>query len=267
MRIAVISDIHIDVNKDYDVLGTIAEYVKKKAVKLLLIAGDITSYPKQSIEAVKELEKISGIKVLYVPGNHDLWNKDEEFADNDEIYKQFCEDEHCLSGKSYVIGDYAIIGDVGWYDYSFGSRQFSKADFDKQSINGRTWQDSIFNTWSKDNENRCDWFISKLEEEILKHSGKRIILMTHMLSHKAFTVPEDWQDWSYFNGFLGSEKLHELCRRYKVEYAICGHVHFRKTFTEENTTYMCRCLNYYKEWLDGKDLKAQVENAFDIIEL
>ena len=42
---------------------------------------------------------------------------------NDEIYQKFLEDEHCLSGRCYETDKHIIIGDVGWYDYSFGNQE------------------------------------------------------------------------------------------------------------------------------------------------
>ena len=41
MKIAVISDIHVDINENYDVKGAMVDYLKDKAIELLLIAGDL----------------------------------------------------------------------------------------------------------------------------------------------------------------------------------------------------------------------------------
>lgn len=271
MRTAVISDIHIDINEEYDVIAGIAEYVRKNAVGLLLIAGDITSNPEKTIESVQKLESFCRVKVLYVPGNHDMWNQDSSYESNDKIYEMFLEDEHCLSGKVYETDNYVIIGDIAWYDYSFGNQErFDKQDFEKMTYEGRTWQDSLFNTWSRNNEVRCEWFCQQLDKRIResKPKKKKIVLMTHMISHKAFAVPEDVNPiWSYFNAFLGSRKLTELCVENGVQYSICGHVHYRNTFTENQVTWMCRCLNYHTEWLGDKDVRKQIEDAMEIIEL
>ena len=331
MKTAIISDIHVDVNKNYDVTGEIISYLKKNNIELLIIAGDISSDPEKTIATIDNLEKQSGVKVLYVPGNHDLWNKDGKYESNDAIYEMYCKDEHCLSGKCFETDEHIIIGDVAWFDYSFGNTMYSKEEFDKMSMDGRTWQDYLFNTWSKDNVEKSDWFIKKFEEAILKNrvdieqiklktefgaelkteckyelkseidkakshiSGgvlnlvkdvgdmaenqvkykpvtahKKIVLVTHMLSNKAFTVPEDVTgvNWKYFNAFLGSKALQELCEKYSddIDYAICGHVHYRKTVVENRVTYMCRCLNYHKEWLND-NLREQVEGAIEVVDL
>ena len=267
MRTAVISDIHVDINEDYDVIGALKEYLKENEVELLLIAGDISSYPQQTIETVEKLEADGNTKVLYVPGNHDMWNKEGKYENNEVIYDMMCKDPHCLSGKTYEVGDYILLGDVAWYDYSFGNPKYTKEEFDRMEIEGRRFQDSLYNEWSKDNQGKCDWFIKRFEGLMEQNQGKHFILMTHVLSHSAFTVPEEIGNWSYLNAFLGSKKLQDLCLRYPVDYAICGHVHYRKSFKEDGVTWMCRCLNYHNEWRGEKDIRKQIASAIEIIEL
>ena len=271
MRTAVISDIHIDVNESYDVIGGIVDYVREKKVELLLIAGDISSYPEKTIETVRKLEELSGAVVRYVPGNHDMWNKDVAYTSNEAIYERYLEDEHCLSGKLYETDDTIIIGDVAWYDYSFGNHEkFTKQDFEGMTYEGRTWQDSLFNAWSKKNEECCQWFLERFQKLIddNKDKDKKIVLMTHMISHEAFAVPEEMNHiWSFFNAFLGSRELTKLCVENQVKYSICGHVHYRNTFAENGVIWMCRCLNYHNEWLGKKDVRVQIEEAMELVEL
>lgn len=271
MKTAVISDIHIDVNEMYDVVDGIIDYIQKNKVELLLIAGDISSYPKKTIQTVRELEERSGAVVRYVPGNHDMWNKDTCYESNDAIYEAYLEDEHCLSGKIYETENSIIIGDVAWYDYSFGNHEkFTIQDFETMKYEGRTWQDSLFNTWSRENEKRCQWFLERFQKRIdeNKEKGKKIILMTHMISHEAFAVPEEMNHiWSFFNAFLGSKRLKKLCVENQVSYSICGHVHYRNTFIEDDVTWMCRCLNYHNEWLGEKDVSKQIEDAMELVDL
>lgn len=268
MKTAVISDIHIDINEDYEVIEAIAEYVRDNGAELLLIAGDISNHAKESIAAVERLEKESGAKVLYVPGNHDLWDQDKEYGHNDQIYQMFLEDEHCLSGKCFETENSFILGDVAWYDYSFGNQSLYTFDeFETMSIGGRTMQDFYFNKWSADNTGKSAWFVERLKEQLEKNPGKDIVLVTHMLSHEYFCVPESRELWSFLNAFMGSADLKQLCLDYHVKYAICGHIHYRKNTEEAGTTWLCRCLNYQQEWLGEKDVRKQVAEAMAILEL
>ena len=69
---------------------------------------------------------------------------------------------------------------------------------------------------------------------------------------------------------LGTRRLGELYRRYPVEVAICGHVHYRKTLEKDGITWMCRCLNYHSEWrpeYGGDTLSQQIAHAAEVMEL
>lgn len=271
MRTAVISDIHIDVNEQYPVMEELITYIKKNDVEAILIAGDISSSPILTQQLMQQLEEKSGIEVWYVPGNHDLWHKDEETRSTEEIYESFCNDPRCLSGKIIELGNHVVIGDVAWFDYSFGNQRYSNEEFELMSRNGRTWQDSLFNDWSKDNQTCCQRFLDNLEHLLqeckTRYPQKGIVFMTHMISNVRYCVPEEIMDWSYFNAFLGSSCIEELCKKYQPEYAICGHVHYRETATDSGVTWLCRCLNYHTEWQENKDTAQQLSDAIEVIEL
>lgn len=271
MRTAVISDIHIDMNDKYDVMGELIQYLKREKIEALLIAGDISSKPELTLSFAELLEYRSGVRVLYVPGNHDMWNHRKEQCVTEDIYHSFCRDERCLCGKIEVLNRHVVIGDIAWYDYSFGNPQFTDSEFDEMTKDGRTWKDYFYNDWSRRNKEVSHYFLDRLENQlrdsIKLYPNKKIVFMTHMVSNRMFRVPEEINNWAYFNAFLGSAGLEELCIRYQVEYAICGHVHYRHSRKENGVNWMCRCLNYGTEWQGNKDVAEQIADTIEVIEL
>lgn len=269
MRALVLSDIHVDINREYPVAQELGKLAKEREARLVIIAGDVSENQQESLDTLNEIEQVSGAKVLFVPGNHDLWGPQGDPDQIESIYDRYCQDEHCLCGRDYVLGDKVVIGDVGWYDYSFGSGRYSFEEFERMSLAGRTWQDSLRNSWTKDNLGRTQWMLSRLEARMAAYSGKKLVVVTHMLPIKEFTVPQEVANWSYFNAFLGTRKLGELYRRYPVEAAICGHVHYRKSLDKDGIHWMCRCLNYHSEWRpqDGATLREQMEKAVEVLDL
>src|SRR5699024_2694413 len=114
MKIGTISDLHIDANTDEtttqaDYLGVLAEAILTKNIDLLLIAGDISNNAILSQTFVESLKQITKKQVLYVPGNHDYWEKDATVKDTNAVLAYFKQQAECLIEKPYIINeDWAI---------------------------------------------------------------------------------------------------------------------------------------------------------------
>ncbi|SFK52721.1 Calcineurin-like phosphoesterase superfamily domain-containing protein [Marinilactibacillus piezotolerans] len=81
MKIGMVSDLHIDINEKalnegetVDLL--LAQFIEDKQIEILLIAGDISNNYIKSQQFIEKLKKRSGIRVYFVPGNHDYWSKE-----------------------------------------------------------------------------------------------------------------------------------------------------------------------------------------------
>lgn len=74
MKIGIISDIHVDINFNFDIRRDLCKVVKSNGVECLIIAGDISNTYKISLEVIDYIRKNTGVKVYFVPGNHDLWD-------------------------------------------------------------------------------------------------------------------------------------------------------------------------------------------------
>ncbi len=269
MKIAAISDLHLDINRDFDVLGKLVEILNGVSAGMLLAAGDISEDFRKTVRVMEEFEKMSGIRTFYVPGNHDLWSPDPHNYRVDYIYSAFKDDERCLSGKVIEEDGFSIIGDVGWYDYSFGNHErFSLEMFDRMSYMNRTWQDAYKNPWTRDNIRQNEIMLSSIENALKKAGSRNIIAVTHMLPIREFTVLDARPEWEYFNAFLGSEKLGQLFEKYSVRYSVSGHVHYRKEMMKNGISYICPCLGYHSEWRYAEghedDLEYHLRDALRI---
>lgn len=253
MRIAAISDLHIDINRDYPVLECLRDEVERSGASCLIIAGDISEDFRIVKDKMRALEDSASFSVLYVPGNHDLWSPEPSKFKIDYIYSSYRDDERCLSGKSVTLNGVTFIGDVGWYDYSFGNHErFCDEMFEKMTYSGRTWQDALRNPWTRDNRRKCQEQLESLEEKLEKAKGKKIVAVTHMLPIRDFTVLDARPEWEYFNAFLGSSRFGELFEKHGVSFSISGHVHYRREVERNGVSYICPCLGYYSEWRFAK---------------
>lgn len=281
MRIGFISDLHIDINREYPVMDVLAGEAAREQLELLAVAGDISETPDETVEEMERLEERlrseSGCRLFYVPGNHDMWNINCPQSDSDAIYSRYLGDENCLSGRSIRLGDRGgqsfLIGDIGWYDYSFAGTQYSREELDGMSISGRIWQDRLYNSWTEDNPGKNRLMLRQIEEtmtECEKTPGASFIAVTHMLPIKEFCVPAEQPDWDFFNAYLGSAALGRLYGRHNVKYAVCGHVHYRSRLEKDGITWICPCLGYHTEWplygLKDNSLLTHLQDALQIID-
>lgn len=121
MKTVVLSDIHVDINREHPVAQEFARYIKEQDARLAIIAGDVSETQQETLDTLNTIEQLSGARVLFVPGNHDLWGPPGDPDQIAAIYDRYVQDEHCLCGRDVVLGDTVVIGDVGWYDYSLAA--------------------------------------------------------------------------------------------------------------------------------------------------
>ncbi|WP_201319032.1 metallophosphoesterase [Paenibacillus sp. EPM92] len=273
MRIGILSDLHVDKNND-DEFGTVQEALCSAAsatnTDLLIVAGDISNNYVQTLNVLEEIEERAGIPCLFVPGNHDIWNLEHPELSSAYIYEELQRHERNLSKGAYAINDeWIVLGDTGWYDFSYGSERFEPEQFRAMTYGNRTWKDKLYVNWGSTPEQITDHFYDKLQKQLEACGGKKVILVTHVVNHDQFTVPMPHKDWDYFNAFLGSERYQELIRSYSrsVKYAVCGHVHYRKKISIGSTQFICNCLGDKKEWLHSKRAYEEVSKSYVTIDI
>lgn len=124
MRLAAISDLHYPESK-VD-LAELARLSREAQADVLVLAGDAVSqfHPPRLAEVFSALKDAAPIRI-YVPGNHELWSREGSTAAIYEQHLPKIAEEHgfaYLDAGPVLVGDVAIVGNVGWYDYSFTDR-------------------------------------------------------------------------------------------------------------------------------------------------
>ncbi len=278
MRIALISDLHVDINEKYPVTELTAEAAEGLSADMLIVAGDISETPERTLSEMKKLAGLLDFPVYYVPGNHDMWNKNCPGRTADEIFADYLADPLCLSGKGLFTEEIRIIGDTGWYDYSFAAPEYTRGELDGMCRDGRTWQDKLFNDWTRDNQKAMERALARLSEQLARTEQEEnpedlppVLMVTHMLPVKEFCVPAGQGYWGFFNAFLGSERLGEFCRERGVRFSVCGHVHYRSECEKDGVRYLCPCLGYDTEWplygLEQNGARDHVRDAMALLEV
>jgi len=270
LKLGILSDIHVDLegSDPQKILQGFVEAIDENQVEIMIIAGDVANDFEVTLQFLHQIEAAADVRCLFVPGNHDIWNEKHTTKTAWETYhglEQFA--GNLARGPVQLTDQWVVIGDLGWYDYSFGSPDYTIAEYDRMQIDGRLWQDKIKAVWEKPTIEMHQYFYHKLEKQLDAFQHKRIILVTHVLPIVDFTVQPPDKMWNYLNAFLGSRQYGELALKYAVKYSISGHVHYRRQKKYENTTFICNCLNYASQWVDNDDPVVEVKKAFKTIEI
>lgn len=275
MRIGLISDIHVDLNRiggEDLVTSLLAREAARRSLDILLVAGDISSDYALTLRTIDALEAQSGVRVLFVPGNHDIWNENYPGRTAWESYNALLEHPGNLARGAVSLGaGWTAVGDLGWYDFAYGDSSFSQADFQRMKFGERTWQDLVKSIWDRPTLDMHRHFMDRLEAQLEKAAGggsdPKILFVTHVVQIRDFTVQNPGAEWKYFNAFLGSPDYGDLARRCGAELAVCGHVHYRRQVLTGGTRFVCPCLGYTKEWPLPLDPARQIAETLQVFEL
>lgn len=269
MKIGTISDLHIDRHPHLNpeiYLEKLCQVIKQRSIELLIIAGDISNDYRISYKFIQSIQELSGIPTYFVPGNHDLWS-DQVDKTSTEILSFFRSKKECLIGNPIIIHDqYAIVGHVGWYDYSYADNRFSQQKIASGKHYGATWQDKVRTDWSLSDPQLSLLAAQEVEKDINNVSPRQIILVTHVVTHPQFVVPTPHRIFDFFNAFIGTRDFDTIYKNYPIRFSVMGHVHFRKKLVENNIIYICPCLGYQRQWMTD-DIAYEINHAlvdFDI---
>ncbi|MBN2561602.1 MAG: metallophosphoesterase family protein [Phycisphaerae bacterium] len=123
MRIIITSDLHYNVPRSKAPTRAVAEEICGLGGDVLILAGDSAAGDLTILDEVFGLfESFSGA-VLAVAGNHELWTADG--ADSLHRYEHDLAEAcarngvHYLDATPFLADKLAIVGNVGWYDFTF----------------------------------------------------------------------------------------------------------------------------------------------------
>lgn len=271
MRIGVISDLHIDrYNNSEEYIpmfeDALIQTLKKRQVDCLIIAGDISNNIDTTVSFISRIQSLTGMNLYFIPGNHDLWSGG-EYEDSHALLNAYEEIPECLVNSPVILNDeWALVGHPAWYDYTYASDKFSYNRLEQRRYYGGTWQDKLNVDWQMSDPDVSKYFSRMIEKDLRKVEDRKIILATHIVTHKHFRVPMPHRLFDYYNAFIGTSDIDALYDRYNIKYSVMGHVHFRHHICEHGRTYICACLGYKREWRT-KDIMHEMDDTLFVFEI
>lgn len=238
MRVFVVSDIHIDYQENKKWVSTLSsvDYTDD----ILILAGDVTDDLNLLGSCFLQLSNIF-LKVLFVPGNHDLWISRDKSLNSIEKYRRICElaKENSISMQPFHSHSLSIVPLFGWYDFSFGSPCSKLMD---------TWNDFRNCDWPNDMQplDINHYFLEKNEAH-LRIVNQLVISFSHFLPRidlMPFYIP---QHYHYIYPALGSVLLEKQIRVLKPNIHVYGHSHVNRDVTLGGIHYINNAFGYPSE--------------------
>lgn len=261
MRLIVTADLHYEFEQYRPRVQALAEEICRAEADVLILAGDTFAQDLGLLERCLGLfEGFRGDRLL-VAGNHDLWTTT---GDSFDLYERVIPGVaaacgfHDLDVAHKVIGDVALVGTIGWYDYSFRddsigvpirfyehkvapgyairshgfAHLFSETgDLSFASLRANSfWMDGRMIRWSLDDRRFTQLTLERLEAQLAAVEGtaRTIVAVTHHIPFAEMLTRKSSPTWAFGNAFMGSLGLGETLRRHpKVSHAVFGHSHAR----------------------------------------
>ena len=262
MKILITADVHYDISRSRAAAKQLSEQICAEGGDALVLIGDTAGAQLEPFkEALKLFEGFDGRKFL-VLGNHCLWCADGEGSL--ERYEQILPELaaglgfEVLDHAPGIMGNVALVGSIGWYDYSFADESlgipeaFYEAKIapgaarylggyddlleshrglitERHLAIGARWMDGIRVRLPFSDRAFSETVSRRLSDHLAEVSSKvdRIVAFVHHLPFREL-VPRGRPDRFAFAGaFLGSERLGQvLLEHEKVTHAYCGHSHW-----------------------------------------
>ncbi len=238
MRIYALSDVHIDYEENQNWLLQLSESDYKDDI--LLLAGDVTDILSSLTEAFEALAR-RFYKVLYVPGNHDLWvlrsGDKNSFEKFDRIIS--LANDLKIQTQPLHLGPISIVPLFAWYDYSFASPSVELK---------KSWVDFKACKWPPElNEKDITGNFLSLNKPHLTVQNQTIITFSHFVPRidvMPSFIPLSKQS---LYPVLGTSLLEKQIRTLGSTLHVYGHSHVNMRVTLDNVAYINNAFGYPHE--------------------
>lgn len=273
-KVAITSDNHFDVNRldAQELLKKQAQALADRQVDYYIIAGDTFNDFTKTTAYVDALQHELGqqTEVYYLAGNHDMaagvtYAELETRVNAHYLHNQFVDIPNT---------NWRIIGNNGWYDYTFAAQLFNERSEDDFAQWKRAyWFDGTIQQPMSDPEREqvvLDQTATQLLAANVAH--KRIFYVTHFVPRREYIhVTNDNRFWNMANAMMGSQRLGAVLSKGGVDFAQFGHLHIKPApRLLDGVTYFDQAVGYnthrIMEW-DHADFMSEWLTRLRILSL
>jgi predicted phosphodiesterase len=266
MRLLITADLHYNHGKGHALADDLIDQMNSAGGDVLLVVGDTATADGPALEQCLSRFKFTGPK-LFVAGNHELWTHGpDSYAEFREVFPKRVRDIgwQWLQTEPFVQDELAIVGSIGWYDYSFAEpnlgipQRFYAAKVspgaaehlgEHKELMSRTddvpdsarhiiarWNDGKFVKLHRSDEQFMNELLAELKSQLDSLLQiPNVVAAIHHLPFAQLLPPSHRAQWDFAKAYLGSGRIGELLLKYQnVQTVLCGHSHFAAEATIEH---------------------------------
>jgi Icc-related predicted phosphoesterase len=259
MRLLATADLHFNHPRSRPLAEGLIDEMNRAGGDVLLLVGDTAVADGDALEQALTRFRFPGPR-LFVAGNHELWTNG---GDSHALYARELPRRvrdlgwQWLETDPFRAGDVAVVGSVGWYDYSFAPpslgipRRFyehkispgaarhlggyaelldeARGDLSAGVLEIMArWNDGNFVKLHRSDEQFLDELLTRLDAQLAAVAdARRVVAAVHHLPFHQLLPPSRSAQWDFARAFLGSERIGQVLLNHRnVLDVLCGHSHF-----------------------------------------
>lgn len=256
------ADLHYNIARSRASTEELAQRVCRTPADALVLIGDTAGADVTPLrECLRLFHGFVGLKLL-VPGNHCLWCRpgEDSLTRYEQLLPAIAQEEGfvLLDHAPQVVKSVAIVGSVGWYDFSFreeslevpmafyqakvapgAANYFSEyrdiVEANRQELRpehyeiSTRWMDGQHVRLGMSDEEFTQRLAEKLRRQMeeLAPRVERIVACVHHLPFEELVPRGRPAKWAFAAAFLGSKAFGEvLLAQPKVTHVLCAHSHW-----------------------------------------
>lgn len=240
MRVFAVSDIHVDYAQNLTWVQGLSRSDYRDDV--LILAGDVSHRPALLGTALEALAQCFH-RVLFVPGNHDLWVLGEPAGTTSlQKFAQVLRtaEQHGAATAPTCIGGVQFVPLLGWYDDSFGEPEETLREM---------WMDYRACQWPTgwDAADVARHFESLNPTTVRPPGVGRVISFSHFLPRIDLIPPYVPRWHRTLDPVLGSTRIEDQLRALQPDIHVYGHSHINRAVSLDGVRYINNALGYPQE--------------------
>jgi len=260
MRILALSDVHVDFAQNRDWLTRISNVDHLQDV--LLLAGDVTD-KLDLLERTLEGLRRKFARLFFVPGNHELWDRERAYSDAIAKFERILERCAALDvcTEPRVLDGVRIVPLFSWYarpEESPDSLFLEKASEDASRT---AWADDYFVRWPEfgNGGGAAAHFLARNEMRLQHDDDLPTVSFSHFLPRRDLMmrtaaeieregpgIPDPNPHFN-FSRVAGTYSLDRQIRRLRPAVHVYGHQHRNRWREIDGVLYVSHCLGYPAE--------------------